>query len=79
MESMVNQFEALYGHTPLAVALHKQGIARFRFTYPGIAGKRPRVRPRSSNEKDATTERGRARPQRTGSSSGGTGTPVTGK
>ncbi len=79
LESMVNQFEALYGHTPLAVALHKQGIARFRFTYPGIAGKRPRVRPKSSNENDPKTERGRARPQRTGSSSGGTGTPVTGK
>ena len=79
LESMVNEFEALYGHTPLAVALHKQGIARYKFTYPGIAGKRRRVRPRSSNEKDPTTERGRARPARTGGSSGGTGTPVTGR
>jgi len=79
LESMVNEFEALYGHTPLAVALHKQGIARFTFSYPGIAGKRPRVKPRSSNEKDPTTERGRARPARTGGSSGGTGTPVTGR
>lgn len=79
LESMVNEFEALYGHTPLAVALHKQGIARFSFSYPGIAGKRPRIKPRSSNEKDPTTERGRPRPARTGGSSGGTGTPVTGR
>jgi len=79
LESMANEFEALYGHTALAVALHKQGIARYSFSYPGIAGTRPRPRPKSSNEKDPITERGRARPARTGGSSGGTGTPVTGR
>ena len=79
LESMVNEFETLYGHTPLAVALHRQGIARYRFAYPGIAGRPPRVRPKSSNEKNPTTERGRARPARTGGSSGGTGTPITGR
>lgn len=79
LESMVNEFEAHYGHTPLAVALHRQGIARYTFSYPGIAGERPRIRPKSSNEKDPITERGRPRPARTGGSSGGTGTPVTGR
>jgi hypothetical protein len=77
LDSMVRRFETLHGHTPVAAGLHRSGIAHFWLTYPGVAGKLPRKRPKSSADKDPITERGRL--PRAGGSSGGTAGPTTGK
>ena len=79
LATMVDRFEQLYGHTPMAAALHRSGVATYFVTYPGVPSKQPRRRPKSAGEKNPLTERGRARPTRPGSSSGGTTGPTTGK
>jgi hypothetical protein len=77
LRTIADRFEQLYGHTPLGVAVHRSGIAGFHLTYPGIASKARRKRPKSRHNVDPVTERGR--PTRPGRSSTGTGGPKTGK
>jgi hypothetical protein len=78
LDSLMSSFENLYGHTPIAAGMHRSGIAHFRITYPGIAAKGgPRKRPRSTQDVDPVTERGR--PARPGRSSGSSAGPTTGK
>ena len=72
LDEMVRSFESRFGHTPLAAALHRSGIAHFWVTYPGVAGTRSRPRPDSSQNGDGTTPRGR--PVRPGSTGGAPGT-----
>ena len=79
LQSMVDAFERLHGHTPVAAGLHRSGIAIFHVTYRGIAGKRPRRRPKSRTDQDPLTQRGPARPSRSGGSSAGAGGPTTGR
>jgi hypothetical protein len=78
LDSLMSSFENLYGHTPIAAGMHRSGIAHFRITYPGIAAKGgARKRPRSTQDVDPVTERGR--PARPGRSSGSSAGPTTGK
>ena len=71
-------FEARYGHTGYVMGLHRAGIARFHFTYPGIAGTRKRKRNKSKTKDDPTTVTERSRPVRGGSSGGRSGGATTG-
>jgi len=66
-----------YAHTPYALALRHQGLARFTFTYRGKATPLPpRPKPGSTSAKP-TTETGR--PNRAGGSTGGgSSAPTTG-
>lgn len=78
LDEVVAGFMRRYGHTPYAMALRHQGIARFTYTYRGTGGTpppRPKANSRSDNE---TTETGR--PNRSGGSSSGGGSsgPTTG-
>lgn len=74
----VDSFLARYGHTQYGFALHRAGIARFHFTYPGIAGEVPRQRPKSDSDDEGPTTQRPERPPRGGASSGGTAGPQTG-
>jgi len=77
LDALCTQFVARYGHSPFAFAMHKAGIAQFHATFPGIAGKPPRRRPKSSNDDAPPITSGR--PVRGQPASGGTATgPTTG-
>lgn len=71
-------FEQKYGHTGYAFGLHRAGIARFHFTYPGIVGTRTRKRNKSKTKDDPATVTERGRPVRGGSSGGRSGGATTG-
>ncbi len=80
LEALTTKFMARYGHTQYAFALHRAGIARFHLTYPGIAGERPRIRPKSDADDAATTTPRINRPERGGGASTGESTgPTTGR
>ncbi len=81
LDALVTSFMSRYAHTPYAVALHRAGLARFHFTYPGAVVRGPRPRPKSKGEEGPGTETQRSRPNRSGGSSGGAGSsgPTTGK
>lgn len=71
-------YEQKYGHTGYAFGLHRAGIARFHFTYPGVMGTRKRKRNKSKTKDDPTTVTERSRPVRGGSSGGRSGGATTG-
>lgn len=79
LDRVVTGYMRRYGHTPYAMALRHQGIARFTFTYRGVAGTPPpRPKPTSGSERE-TTETGRPSRGPGGSSSGGGSSgPTTG-
>lgn len=76
LAALVDDFLLRYAHTPFAFALRQMGLARFHFTYPGIAGNVPRQRPKSGAEDNPVTPR--RPPRNAGGSSGGSGGPTTG-
>jgi hypothetical protein len=81
LERFAAEFDAFmerYGHTQYGFAMHRAGIARFHFTYPGIAGNIPRRRPKSDTEEGGAITQRPTRPPRGGASSGGTAGPQTG-
>lgn len=80
LDALTRKFLSRYGHTQYAFALHRAGIARFHFTYPGIAGTQPRVRPKSESDTNPTTTPRINRPERGGgASTGGASGPTTGR
>lgn len=81
LEALAATFVARYGHTQYGYAFHRAGIARFHLTYPGIAGTRPRVRPKSESDANPTTTPRFSRPDRGagGSSPTGAAGPTTGR
>ena len=79
LDTMIGKYAASYDQTPFIVALHRQCIARFHLTYPGVYTNLDRDRPKSKSAPDPTTLTG-GRPARggaTGSGGGATG-PTTG-
>ena len=80
LDAMVTRFAATYDQTPYVVALHRQGLARFHLTYPGVLAERPRERPNSQSAPDPTPLTGGARPARGGTTGtgGGAAGPTTG-
>lgn len=78
LAGMEAAFRQQHDQTPFVVAFHRQGIARFHLTYPGVVVSPPRERPNSKTPPPPET--GGARPARGGStgSGGGAGGPVTG-
>ena len=80
LDAMITKYTASYENTPFVVALHRQSLARFHLTYPGVVTKLDRERPKSKNAPDPTTQSGGQRPTRggpTGTGGGSTG-PTTG-
>jgi hypothetical protein len=77
LDALASRFLESHAHTPFAVALHRQGIARFHLAYPGTV-ENERERPRSRTAPDPGVTTGGTRPPRAGGGSGGTGGPVTG-
>lgn len=80
LDAMITKFAASHEQTPFLVALNRQAIARFHLTYPGVATKIDRERPKSKKAPDPTTQTGGNRPSRggaTGTGGGSTG-PTTG-
>jgi hypothetical protein len=76
LATMRRDFLQRYAHTPYAYALARMGIATFHLTYPGIAGRVPRVRPKSGADTGPVTP---TRPSRnSGGSSGAPSGPTTG-
>lgn len=77
LDKIVTGFMRRYGHTPYAMALRHQGLARFTFTYRGTPTIVPPPKPKSRTQNE-TTETGR--PNRAGgaASGGGSGSPTTG-
>ncbi|MCC6670121.1 MAG: VWA domain-containing protein [Planctomycetes bacterium] len=80
LDAMIVRYHELYAHTPFAVALHRQGVARFHLTYPGIAVDIDRQRPKSKNAPDPVTVTESGRPPRAGATGAGAGPsgPTTG-
>jgi hypothetical protein len=78
LDAVVSTFMRRHAHTPYAIALRHQGLARFYFTYRGkVTTPPPRQKSGSSTDK-ATTET--TRPGRAGSpgTGSGSGAPTTG-
>lgn len=76
LDALYTAYQARYGKSQFGYALRRNGIAQFWPTFPGIAGKIPRQRPKTpSDEGGPITPR---RPPREGGSTGGTSGPTTG-
>jgi hypothetical protein len=69
LQPIFEDYMRRYAHTPYAIALRHQGLARFLFTYRGTVVTPPRPQVGSSTDKQTTET---ARPSRGGTSSGGT-------
>jgi hypothetical protein len=76
LEALYSAFQTRYGKSQFGYALRQNGIAQFWPTFPGVAGKLPRVRPKTANE-NAPPITPRRPPREGGASTGGTG-PTTG-
>ncbi len=77
LEAMHAAFLQRFGHSQYGFAFARAGIARFHLTYPGIAGRPPRVRPKSESETNPVTTPRPTRPVR-GAPATGAGGPTTG-
>jgi hypothetical protein len=77
LDQLYTAFQARYGRTQFGYALRRNGIAQFWVTFPGVAQKLPRNRPKSENDQTGPITPRRP-PREGGSSSGGTSGPTTG-
>lgn len=77
LDRLFADFEARYGQSQFGMLLRRNGIAQFWPTFPGIAGKLPRQRPKTPSEPNAPTTPRRP-PRAGGSSTGGASGPATG-
>jgi len=82
LKALDEVFEAYmqrWAHTPYAMALRHQSIARFQFTYRGTTAPPP-PRPRKGSDSETPTTESGNRPSRSGSPStgSGSGSPTTG-
>lgn len=77
LDRMFTAYQVRLGKSPFGFALRRNGIARFWPTFPGVAGKVNRRRPKSSNDQNGPiTPRRPSR--RGGGSTGAPSGPVTG-
>jgi len=78
LQTVYDAFMRRYAHTPYAMALRHQGLARFHFTYRGKTVPPP-PRPKTGSGADTpTTETGRPERNSGGTTGGGGGAPTTG-
>jgi hypothetical protein len=77
LDSLYTSFQQKYGRSQFGYLMRRNGIARFWVTYPGVVGKLPRNRPKSTSDAPTTTTP--SRPQRAApGGSGGSSGPTTG-
>ncbi|MBM4060626.1 MAG: hypothetical protein FJ265_05960 [Planctomycetes bacterium] len=76
LDAQFTAYLARYGKSQFGFALRRNSIAQFWPTFPGVAGKLPRVRPKTANDQ-APPITPRRPPREGGASTGGTG-PTTG-
>ena len=77
LDSLYTAFQQKYGRSQFGYLMRRNGIARFWVTYPGVVGKIPRNRPKSTSDAPTTTTP--SRPQRAApGGSGGASGPTTG-
>lgn len=69
-------YQQRYGKSQFGLLLRRNGIAQFWPTFPGVAGKAPRQRPKSNSETNGPTTP--SRPARQGGGSAGATGPTTG-
>jgi hypothetical protein len=77
LDQLYTAFQARYGKSQFGYALRRNGIAQFWVTFPGIAAKLPRNRPKSENDQTGPITPRRP-PREGGSSAGGSSGPTTG-
>ncbi len=78
LDAVYTPYMRRWAHTPYALALRHQAIARFHFTYRGTT-QPPPPRPRTGSDSAKPTTESSKRPSRAGNpSTGGTGGPTTG-
>lgn len=77
LDALFTAFQQRYGQSQFGLALRRNGIARFWPSFPGIAGKPPRQRPKSGSDTAGPVTP--SRPTRAGpGSTGGASGPTTG-
>ncbi len=79
LDDVYTAYMRRWAHTPYAMALRHQGLARFHFTYRGTTPPPP-PRKRTGSETEKPTTENAKRPSRTGggSTGSGSGSPTTG-
>ncbi len=77
LDQLYTAYQQRYGKSQFGYALRRNGIAQFWVTFPGVAAKIPRQRPKSENDNTPPITPRRP-PREGGSSSGGTSGPTTG-
>ena len=77
LDQLYTTFQSRYGKSQFGYALRRNGIAQFWVTFPGIAAKLPRNRPKSENDQTGPITPRRP-PREGGSSAGGSSGPTTG-
>lgn len=78
LDAVYSRYMRRWAHTPYAMALRHQALARFHFTYRGTA-RPPPPRPRTGSDTEKPTTETSKRPSRAGNpTTGGSGSPTTG-